>query len=41
MGYGRGAWHIYEELRSGELGFEEAKRRLEKLLQKARVAAKA
>ncbi len=35
------AWRVYEEWRGGRLGFEEARRRLERLLAEARAAARA
>ena len=41
MGYGREAWRVYEEWRTGKIGFEEAKKRLEELLAEARAAARA
>ena len=41
IGHGREAWLVYEEWRTGKLGFEEAKKRLEKLLAEARTATKA
>jgi hypothetical protein len=41
MGYGREAWQVYEEWRTGKLSFEEAKNKLERLLAEARAAARA
>ena len=41
MGRGGEAERIYDEWRTGKLGFEEAKKRLEKLLAEARAAARA
>ena len=41
MGYGREAWQVYEEWRTSKLDFEEAKKRLEKLLAEAKAAARA
>ena len=41
MGYGREAWRIYEDWKSEKISFEEAKKRLEKLLAEARAAARA
>ena len=38
MSRGREAERIYEEWRNGRLGFEEAKKRLERLLAEARAA---
>ena len=40
-GHGKEAWRVYEEWRTGKLGFEEAKKRLEKLLVEAKAAARA
>ena len=41
LGHRDQAMRIYEEWRTGKLGFEEAKKRLEKLLEEARAAARA
>ncbi len=38
---GEEAWRIYEDWRSERIGFEEAKKRLEKLLAEAKAAARA
>lgn len=40
-GHGREAWQVYEEWRTGKLGFNEAKKQLEKLLAEAKTATKA
>lgn len=39
--HGEEAWRIYEDWRSWRISFEEARKRLEKLLAEARAAARA
>ncbi len=41
LGLREQAWRIYEEWRSEKISFEEARRRLKKLLAEAKTAAKA